>query len=316
MFNSNHFRGFTPTATCCRRFAAELRNYKTYASGDRGSKPTKSDFEHTSNQLPTIDYQLMQTATPTAPAQRLTANEFALWQDFVREHCGTHFTTSRQHFLEARLRERMLALNFQSFTEYFNHLQHSDPHSSEWQRLQIVLLNHESSFFRHQPSFDALAKQVLPELRDRKLESGEQSINIWSAGCAGGQEIYSLAMQLAECGFIRPDHTTNAPATNAFANAVSPGDVNWQVQLLATDLDQQILQQTVTGSYRPFELRGLDDRYRLRYFDATTDDTFQVKQSLRQRMKTDQFDLLTSHGSNLPSQDVIFCQNVLIYFRQ
>jgi chemotaxis methyl-accepting protein methylase len=161
-----------------------------------------------------------------------------------------------------------------------------------------------------------LAKQVLPEIRDRKLESGEQSINIWSAGCAGGQEIYSLAMQLAECGFIRPDHTTNAPATNAVANAVSPGDVNWQVQLLATDLDQQILQQTVTGSYRPFELRGLDDRYRLRYFDATTDDTFQVKQSPRQRMKTDQFDLLTSHGSNLPSQDVIFCQNVLIYFRQ
>lgn len=258
----------------------------------------------------------MQTATQSAPAHRLTANEFALWQDFVRERCGTHFTTARQHFLEARLRERMTTLNVQSFTEYFNHLQHSDPLGSEWQQLQIVLLNHESSFFRHQPSFDALAKHVLPELRDRKLESSEQSINIWSAGCAGGQEIYSLAMQLAECGFVRTSNTTNAPVTNAFADAMSPSDEQWQVQFLATDLDRQILQQTVTGTYRQFELRGLDDRYRRRYFDSTTDDTFQVKQALRQRMKIDQFDLLTSQGSNIPPQDVIFCQNVLIYFRQ
>ena len=258
----------------------------------------------------------MQTATPTAPAQRLTANEFALWQDFVLEHCGTHFTTARQHFLEARLRERMATLNLQSFTEYFNHLQHSDLLGSEWQQLQIVLLNHESSFFRHQPSFDALAKHVLPELRDRKLESGEQAINIWSAGCAGGQEIYSLAMQLAECGFIGTNNTTNAPVTNAFADAISSSNEQWQVQFLATDLDRPILQQTVTGSYRQFELRGLDDRYRLRYFDPMTDDTFQVKQTLRQRMKTDQFDLLASHGSTIPPQDVIFCQNVLIYFRQ
>lgn len=258
----------------------------------------------------------MPTATQPAPAQRLTANEFALWQDFVREHCGTHFTTSRQHFLEARLRERMSSLNFQTFTEYFNHLQHSDPNGSEWQKLQVVLLNHESSFFRHQPSFDALRMQVLPELRDRKLESGERSINIWSAGCAGGQEIYSLAMQLAECGFVRTNNTTNAPVTNAFADAISPSDEQWQVQFLATDLDRQILQQTVTGTYRQFELRGLDDRYRLRYFEQTTDDTFQARPALRRLMKTDQFDLLTSHGSNIPPQDVIFCHNVLIYFRQ
>ena len=75
---------------------------------------------------------------------------------------------------------------------YYQMLSKPGEHASEWEALVERLINHETSFFRHPPSFDALQRHILPELRDARPRGGK--LNLWSAGCSTGQEAYSLAM--------------------------------------------------------------------------------------------------------------------------
>lgn len=246
----------------------------------------------------------------TAPELQmtLTANEFSLWRDCVRERCGLDITSTRRHFLESRIRERIKQLGMAYFTEYYNYLQYNEKADEEWAHLHDLLLNHESSFFRHQPSFAALRNHALPELVDFKVESGDRRLRMWSAGCAGGQEIYSIGMMLAECGFV-PEFRTQVDV---------PGqrDDAWGIQLLATDAGRRILKQTKFATYWQHELRGLNDGHRRRYLDAMPGDAWQVRAGLRNLVHVMRHDLLNSDTAWMPPQDVIFCQNVLIYFQQ
>ncbi|MDQ1629538.1 MAG: chemotaxis protein methyltransferase CheR [Actinomycetota bacterium] len=137
----------------------------------------------------------------------------------------------------------------------------------------------ETGFFRHPEHFEILASAILPRL--------SRPVRIWSAGCANGQEAFSLAMLLDE---------------NRVAGTV-----------VATDLSTSALQRTATAQYLSREINGLSPDRVTRHMTATSKG-WQINQSLRDRVTTARHNLVDGLPDEVRSCQVVFCRNVLIYF--
>lgn len=229
--------------------------------------------------------------------QKLTISplEQATWRDFIQQRCGLYFTPNRLYFMEKRLWERMCHLHFSSYTDYYHYVLHNENGASEWQQLLEALVNNETSFFRHQPSHTALVEHVLPELLQRKQRQGDTALSLWSVGCSGGQEPYSLSMGLLE---------------NMESHL-------WQLTVYGSDISQRQLERARQGRYRVHDVRYMPEYYRNKYFKAV-----QIAQRTHYQISADvqafvHFTAMNLHDSTdypVSAQDVIFCQNVLIYF--
>ncbi|MCB9450393.1 MAG: hypothetical protein H6672_03085 [Anaerolineaceae bacterium] len=173
---------------------------------------------------------------------------------------------------------------------YLRRLQATPETTPEWQTLVDAVAIGETYFFRNQAHFQLLAGQLLPELIRERRESGQYTLNIWSAGCATGQEPYSLAMILHD---LLPDLS------------------RWTLNLIGTDINAAALDAARQGLYRNWSFRHSDERVRERYFTSTPEG-FQLHPEIRERAVFRQANLLA--GAPLPQMDIIFCRNVLLYF--
>ena len=221
--------------------------------------------------------------------------ELSLLRELVEERCGAHFPESRERLLTRALAQRATALSLAGYSDYYHHLRRSPRADEEWQALAELLVNGETGFFRHQPSFEALARHVLPELARERLGSGVRALAAWSAGCATGQEAYSLAMVLLD-GVPGP---------------------SWQVKVSGTDLSQAALDRARRGRYRAAEVEALPAACRDRHFRPVegVPAACEVGPALRAAVEFGRLNLARPADYRLGSQDVIFCQNVLLYFR-
>lgn len=148
----------------------------------------------------------------------------------------------------------------------------------------------ETFFFRDKTPFEHFRRDVLPDLIENRAQG--RAIRLWSAGCAGGQEAYSLAMILSEMG--------------------QEGD-GWEAEILATDLATHSLAKARAGLYTQFEVqRGLPITSLLAHFQKAGD-KWQVDEGLKRQITFKPFNLLDSF-EDLPTFDVVFCRNVLRYF--
>ena len=174
---------------------------------------------------------------------------------------------------------------------YYQMLSKPGEHASEWEALVERLINHETSFFRHPPSFDALQRHILPELRDARPRGGK--LNLWSAGCSTGQEAYSLAMVAMDDEALKGDFT------------VWGGDIS----RYAVDMARR-------GRYGPRAVATVRADYRQRFLRAVNDAGDRVPKSPTSCVSATGSWQRTSSGTTRfsVSYDVIFCHNVLIYF--
>ena len=147
------------------------------------------------------------------------------------------------------------------------------------QRLLNRITVQETSFFRHPEHFEVLARDVLPHL--------SQPVTIWSAGCANGQEAYSLAMVLEEQGIA--------------------GNV------IASDLSTAALNRTDAGRYAPREVSGLSPARLARHM-THSGKGWQVNDAIRNRVSTMRHNLVDPLPDRVRPAQVVFCRNVLIYF--
>jgi chemotaxis protein methyltransferase CheR len=154
----------------------------------------------------------------------------------------------------------------------------------------------ETYFFREQKSFDILENRILPELIASR-RGKVQRLRIWSAGCSTGEEPYSLAILLTR---LIPDLR------------------EWQITILATDINSRSIGKAVQGIYSDWSFRGVPQWVRQRYFTKTADGMYELPHSIR-RMVT--FAILNLADDSYPSlvtntnaMDIIFCRNVLMYF--
>ena len=154
----------------------------------------------------------------------------------------------------------------------------------------------ETYFMREESTFHALADQIIPAIvRQRRL--GEKRLRIWSAGCASGEEPYTMAILLHRMG------------------AALQG---WTASILATDINIQALRKAAKGRYTTWSFRGTPQWFTENYFRKTRDDRLQLLPQIRGMVRFSCLNLVTDPYPSLlndtNAMDIIFCRNVLMYF--
>ncbi len=190
--------------------------------------------------------------------------------------------------------ERVRALALPGIAQYGKLLaEDSAAGRREREKLSVKFTTGESYFFRDQGQFDLLATTLLPELIQQR--ANERSLRIWSAGCAAGQEAYSIAMLVDE---------------------LAPRLAGWNVLILGTDINGEALEQARRGVYGPWSFRALDQARKQRYFQPFGNQ-WRIDQRLREMGTFKRGDLIRDRfpdaNAGLNDFDLILCRNVFIY---
>ncbi len=219
----------------------------------------------------------------------LTDEQFERLRDLVATHSGVYLDAARQRVLTIGLARRLHATgdNLESYEQRLR-----APHGrDELRKFAEQVLNHETFFFRNKPHMRALQEVLLPELQRHK--SIGEPIRIWSAGCATGEEPYSLAITLLE---------TLGPQASRTCSV-------W-----ATDMSQVAVARARAGYYQGRALGNLTPAMLARYF-TPHGAGYVVNDTLRTMVHFDTLNLLDPFPAAAQGVDIIFCQNVMIYFQ-
>ncbi len=219
----------------------------------------------------------------------LKTGQFEILRNLLAQYSGVYLDETRQKVLTDGLVRRM-AVTGLTLEAYAAHIAHPAGRT-ELQRLAELTLNHETIFFRNLPHMRALREIILPNMHQRKPWG--MPIRIWSAGCATGEEPYSLAIIALET-FISQNTRP--------------------IEIWATDLSEPALAKARLGSYRGRTLSNVTPELRARYFEQRGDAWF-VNDRVRSLVHFEQLNLLEPFPDNASGIDIIFCQNVTIYFQ-
>ena len=216
-----------------------------------------------------------------------TDRDFKEIAALVYNACGIVLGEHKREMVYSRIARRIRERKLTDFSTYLAYLNsHKD---QEFDAFINALTTNLTSFFRESHHFDYLKKQLVPALLVQNKNS--RRVRIWSAGCSTGEEPYSLAMALHE---LFPS--------------------NWDVKILATDLDSNVLKKAHTGVYSAANVNGLDDALLKRWFLKSKDDeSYKVKPKLQQLISFKRLNLLQDWPMKGPF-DLILCRNVVIYF--
>ncbi len=224
------------------------------------------------------------------PGRTIPAGARGAWSDLIGVRCGLALRDAQIPALTEHVQERVRARGLTHPADYFDLLAAEADDSPEWTDLMERLVSHETSFFRHMPTFDAIRTRVVPELRAR---AGARTLTFWSAGCSTGQEAYSLAMTILDDG-----------------GGAAPFTV-W-----GTDISPRAVAAARRGCYSDRAMGPIRYAYRQRFFRAFDDSgarRYEVLDELRRRVRFVAANLYATCAMLL-GYDVIVCQNVLIYF--
>lgn len=214
---------------------------------------------------------------------------FAAIAKLLRDQCGLVLDPGKEYLLKARLAPLAHRHGFASIDQLLERLR-KDNRNGLLTEVVEAMVTTETSFFRDLHPFETLKKVVLPELIERNR--GTRQLNIWCAASSSGQEPYSLAILLKE---------------------FFPELDRWQVQLVATDISQTMLQRSREGRYSQIEVnRGLPTPLLLKWF-RQEGAHWQLDERVRGTVTFSQLNL-TERWPAMPVWDLILIRNVMIYF--
>lgn len=224
---------------------------------------------------------------------RITQPEFQVAARYVYQLTGIHLGQDKKYLLETRFAALLAEHRCVSFSEFLYRAQ-----SDRSQRLarQVVdtITTNETHFFRDMTPFELLRDPLVPAAIKRRAGcAGRPRLRVWSAACATGQEVYSIAISLREL----------------LGNLST-----YDLQLVGTDISHHAVARAEAGTYSQFEVaRGLPPELLERHF-TREDDLWRVRDALRNLCAFQQRNLHQPFG-DLGRFDVIFCRNVAIYFK-
>lgn len=220
----------------------------------------------------------------------MDATTFRLLQQLIRQTCGISFTEEQRELLALKLLPRLQALGLSSYLEYYYLLKYTPQGAEEWARLLPLLAVNETYFWREFEQIEAVARVLVPQWQ---RQATGRHIRIWHAGCASGEEPYTMAIALNE--------------TQAFQHG--------PIEILGTDLNPQALEQAFRGIYRARSLRAIPAEIQRKYFTPLEDGRWQLKAKIRRRVRFFPLNLVDEEAMQaMRDFDVIFCRNVFIYF--
>lgn len=215
--------------------------------------------------------------------------------DLVFQLSGRDLSIYERSFLQRTIGKQMEANDLPDLNAYCEFIKNSP---GRMQELADSLNVDYSEFFRNPVTFALLEQVILPDFLNRKLSAKNKNIRIWSAGCAGGQEPYSIAMILDE--LITKSKT---PVT---------------FQIFATDTVEKSLKTAKRGSFSPHSLKNVPLHFLDRYV-TLSGGFYSVVPDLKKHIEFSQYDLLDPERKSPPSGiygdfDMVFCCNVLFYY--
>lgn len=204
---------------------------------------------------------------------------------------GVDLGQYRRAYLERRLAARMRVLELHTYRKYADLLR-SDP--DEFERLVDTLTINVTEFFRDRVVWDSLRANVFRQMIDSKLTGRSRTIRIWSAGCATGEEPYSLAMMLMDM--------------------LGEDAKKLLLTISATDLDPDALAAAERGVYESAKLKRIPPGYQVRFTRAIDREHFEVAPVIRDSVRFSKFNLFDPAPMRVV--DLIVCRNVFIYFNR
>ena len=220
----------------------------------------------------------------------MTPFDYEYLRKLLKERSGLDLSTDKQYLVESRLIPLARKSGLSGIGELVSKMKSGAP--SLITEVVEAMTTNETFFFRDKIPFEHLRDTVLPLML--KARAKARSLRIWSAACSTGQEPYSIAMCLKE----------KAPLLSG-----------WRIEIVATDLSQEVLEKSRAGIYSQFEVqRGLPIQMLVKHF-TQSGEIWQVNADIRAMVQHRQLNLLQDF-SQLGRFDVIFCRNVLIYFDQ
>ncbi len=193
--------------------------------------------------------------------------------------------------LKRRIAVRMRARKVRSYAEYLRILL-SDP--TEYAEFFNTLTINVSEFFRNPETFEAFRNLVLKPLIRKKKGVNAHTIKIWSAGCAGGEEPYSIAMLIKE--------------------ELEAESWRFSTTIYATDIDKEILEHAQHAVYERRSIEKISKTLLLKYFDRPDEITYKLKKEIKDIVRLQYHNLISDRPPG--KIDVIFCRNVMIYFNR
>jgi chemotaxis protein methyltransferase CheR len=219
----------------------------------------------------------------------VTPIDYEFLRKLLKERSGLDLSADKQYLVESRLIPLARKAGLPGIAELVAKIKAGS--AALTAEVVEAMTTNETFFFRDKIPFDHLRESILPALVQAR--ASRRSLRIWCAASSTGQEPYSIAMCVKE-----------------FA-----GLAGWRVEIVATDLSQEVLEKSKAGIYSQFEVqRGLPIQMLVKYF-TQTGELWQLKADLRAMVQHRQLNLLQDF-SHLGTFDVIFCRNVLIYFDQ
>ncbi|MEM6639656.1 MAG: CheR family methyltransferase [Pseudomonadota bacterium] len=219
---------------------------------------------------------------------RLSDSDLKAFQSTALELSGIKLDDSKRSMIYTRFLRRLRTLGMSDFKEYLEYA--AQPESGERQDFINTITTNLTYFFREAHHFEYLSETALPTLL--KSRTTTEPLRVWSAGCSSGEEPYSIAMTLQAAGLV--------------------GERDYR--LLCTDIDTDMVRKTRAGAFRTDGIRGLN-KSQLRRWLKDTDGVASVHPSLRKGMICRALNLF-DHWPLRAGVDVIFCRNVLIYFKR
>ncbi|MCA9733277.1 MAG: protein-glutamate O-methyltransferase CheR [Deferribacteres bacterium] len=219
--------------------------------------------------------------------------EFPAVAAFIAETTGIEFKLNKKYLLENRLSPRLKELGCKTYKDYILYLKY-DQTKKEFHKLTTAITINETSFLRNPPQLEAFQNIVLPKIIQAAKSRIPNTIKIWSAGCSSGEEPYSL-------GLLSMEKYPGLSTTK-------------QLQILATDIDDEIIAKASKGHYGQLTLRNLSP-HQLNTFFKNNGTQYEINQNIRSLVKFSNLNLSDSARMRLLRDiDVIFFRNVMIYF--
>lgn len=229
-----------------------------------------------------------------APFPGLSDAQFMMWQALLEERTGMHVPMGRKSLLQTNLVIRMRELGIKDYDTYFAKVIEKPTGIVEWSILVDRFMVKETRFYRNPESLELVTHNLLK--RFDNAQKADKPINIWSVGCCTGEEPYTLAILVNE---LLREQGINVP-----------------YGITATDISLPALQTARTGVYQARKLLDLKQELIVRYFDQVKAEHFSVRDEIKRKVCFSMANIMDIEKSPIRHMDIIYCQNVLIYFRK
>lgn len=219
----------------------------------------------------------------------LSNAEFKEMYDYIRTRYGLNLEKKR-YLIESKLWIELARTKSDTYEEYWRKLRNDGTGAMERRMMNLLTTNY-TFFCREEQHFEFIRRNVIPAFPAGR----KRPLRIWSAGCATGQECYTLAMELADCSRL--------------------GILKVPFAILGTDISETAVATAQKGMYGSADYARLPAAWQSIYCESFQDGEFRVKESIRAYT-----DFMRQNLADLPpmrpTYDIIFCRNVLIYFRE